>query len=120
MTKRFEVYYDGDCPFCSAYMRMVTLQHAVGPVDLIDARSDDPRVQGLTDAGFDLDEGIVVRHGAQMLHGADAMHLLAMLSERRGILQTLMRSPRRAALLYPILKAGRRVTLALMGRRKLG
>lgn len=119
MAQGFQIFYDGDCPFCSAYMRMINLQRAVGPVDLIDARSDDPRVQALRAAGHDLDQGIVVRHGTQLLHGAEAMHLLATLSQGRGILRALMRSPRRAALLYPVLKAGRRLTLILMGRGKL-
>lgn len=119
MDEGFQIFYDGECPFCSAYMRMINLQRAVGRVELIDARSDDPRVQTLRQSGYDLDEGIVVRHGAQVLHGADAMHLLATLSERRGILRALMRSPRRAAMLYPVLKAGRRLTLTLMGRGRL-
>lgn len=119
MDEAFQIFYDGDCSFCSAYMRMINLQRAVGRVELIDARSGGPRVQALRDAGHDLDEGIVVRHGRQVLHGAEAMHLLATLSQRRGILRALMRSPRRAALLYPVLKAGRRLTLTLMGRGKL-
>ena len=51
--------YDGECPFCSAYVRMVTLRTAVGGVRLVDARvSDDSIVDKVTSRGFDLNEGM--------------------------------------------------------------
>ena len=119
MTEGLRIYYDGDCPFCSAYMRMLNLRDAVGTVDLIDARSDDPRLRGIGTAGFDLDEGIVVDHGGRLLHGAEAMQLLSVLSRKGGILRAIMRSPRRAALVYPVLKAGRRLSLMALRRGRL-
>ncbi|SIS55452.1 Protein of unknown function, DUF393 [Paracoccus saliphilus] len=119
MSAGLEIYYDGECPFCRAYMRMLNLRRAVGEVELIDARSDDPRVAVLTEAGFDLDEGMAVRHGAQIFHGAEAIRLLAVLSEERGVLRMVLRSPRRAAIIYPILRAGRRLTLRLLNRQGL-
>ena len=120
MSGGIEIYYDGDCPFCSAYMRMIRLRRAVGRVELIDARSDDARLRGLIPAGLDLDEGIVVRHGDRLWHGAEAMQLLAVLSRRRGLLRAIMRSPRRAAIVYPVLKAGRNLTLKILRRQRLG
>ena len=36
--------YDGDCPFCSAYVRFVRLRDAVGTVHLVDAREGGPVV----------------------------------------------------------------------------
>lgn len=114
-----EIYYDGDCPFCSAYMKMLNLRAAVGRVELIDARSGDPRLRDITAAGFDLDEGIVLRHGTRLIHGAEAMQLLSVLSEGRGFMRWLMRAPRRAAFVYPFMRMGRRLTLWLMGRKGL-
>jgi protein-disulfide isomerase len=38
------VFYDGACPFCSAYVRMVRLRKAAGEVRLIDAREGGPIV----------------------------------------------------------------------------
>lgn len=123
MPRRFEIYYDGDCPLCSAYIQMLNLQQAVGPVELIDARSGDPRLKTLKAAGFDSNEGLVVRHGTQLLHGAEAMQLLALLFQRRGMLRGMLRAimwpPRRARMVYPLLKAGRRLTLAFLDRRML-
>ena len=37
--------YDGACIFCDAYVRLLALREAVGPVELIDARSGDPRLR---------------------------------------------------------------------------
>jgi hypothetical protein len=99
---------------------MIRLREAVGRVDLVDARSDDPRVAAAAAAGLDLDEGMVALWGGRRFHGRDAVHLLATLSAPGGIANALQRrvfaSPRRAALLYPILAAGRQALLRLMGR----
>lgn len=119
MKDGLTIYYDGDCPFCSAYMRMLDLRRTVGDVELIDARSGDPKLRRLVAAGFDPDQGMVVDHGGRLLHGAEAMQLLSVLSRKGGILRAIMRSPRRAALVYPVLKAGRRLTLMALRRDRL-
>lgn len=38
------VIYDGECPFCRSYVSLMALRDRVGQVDLVDARSNDPRV----------------------------------------------------------------------------
>lgn len=116
MAQGIEIFYDGQCPFCSAYVRMLHLRRAAGQVTLIDARSSDPRVARLRAAGADFEEGMAVRHGERIYCGADAVTLLAVLSEPGGWMRALLRSPRRAAILYPALRAGRRLALRMMGR----
>jgi predicted DCC family thiol-disulfide oxidoreductase YuxK len=122
-VRRLQVIYDGDCPFCASYVRMVRLREAVGPVDLIDARSADPRVAEVQAMGFDLDAGMVVRHDDRVFHGDAAMWHLSTLSAPGGVVNTLLRilfrAPGRAALLYPVLATGRRLTLQLLGRRRI-
>ena len=119
MSNRVEIFYDGQCPFCSAYTRMLHLRQAVGSVELIDARSGDPRVAALQRAGLSLDDGMVLRRGDLVWRGADAMWMLSTLSEPGGVLRTIMRSPRRARLLYPLLRTGRRLVLRILGRRPI-
>ena len=97
MSEALEIYYDGDCPFCAAYTRMLRLRATVGRVELIDARGDDPRLAELRALGVDFNQGMAVRHGGRLWLGAEAMGLLAVLSEEGGILRAVMRSPRRAA-----------------------
>jgi hypothetical protein len=96
------------------------LRDSVGPVELIDARSDHAQVVLARAAGFDLNEGMIFAFGGRYYHGADAVQMLSMLSSSRGWLNRmsaqLLRSPRRSRWLYPVLRAGRSATLRLLRR----
>lgn len=117
------VIYDGECPFCSAYVRLTRLRDAVGPVRLIDARLGGPEVDGALAAGLDLDDGMVLDFGGRRYHGADSLAMLALLSSGSGFFNRLtarlFRDPAVARRLYPAMRAGRNLTLRLLGRRKL-
>jgi predicted DCC family thiol-disulfide oxidoreductase YuxK len=118
------VIYDGDCPFCASYVSMMRLREAVGRVDLVNAREPDPRVREVQAAGYDLDEGMVVLWKEKIHYGDGAVHLLATLSGDGGgpfnrLHRRLFQSPRRAARIYPVLAAGRRLFLRMVGRRPL-
>jgi predicted DCC family thiol-disulfide oxidoreductase YuxK len=119
------VIYDGDCPFCASYVSMMRLRQAVGAVELVNAREGDPRVLAVQEAGYDLDTGMVVLWQGEVFFGENAVHLLATLSSGEGgVLDRIQRAafadPRRAARLYPVLAAGRRLFLRLVGRRPIG
>ncbi|TGN45260.1 DUF393 domain-containing protein [Paracoccus liaowanqingii] len=118
-----EIFYDGECPVCVAWMRMARLRDASGGVELIDARESDPRVAELMDAGFDLNQGMVVRWQDRIYHGAEAMTLLTLLSEAGGVSMRLQRAlfgrPAIARRIYPLLVWGRLRLLRLMGRRMI-
>lgn len=119
-----QIIYDGECPVCSAYVRMLRLQAAAGPVELIDARQPHPAVAALTADGFDLDEGMAVRHGGAVYHGDAAMHWLALMTTPsasfNGLMALLLRDGQRARLLYPVLRAGRNLAVRLMGKSPIG
>ncbi len=122
-TDGITILYDGECPFCSAYIRLTRLRASVGPVRLVNARSDDPLVAEARIAGLDLNRGMVVKLDGQLHHGDAAMVLLATLSTGSGVVNSLMRwafrTPNRARLLYPLLVTGRNLTLRLLGRRPI-
>ncbi len=117
------VIYDGECPFCSAYVKLVRLREAAGKVVLLDARQPHPMVDKVLAAGFDLDEGMAMVIGDQILHGDEVIHRLALLSGPSGVLNRLnwwvFRSPTRSRLLYPLLRSGRNLALALLGHKQL-
>jgi predicted DCC family thiol-disulfide oxidoreductase YuxK len=117
------IIYDGDCIFCQNYVRLVRLREAIGPVDLVDARSDDPRVTPYRELGYDLNEGMLFVWRGSVHHGSDAIHLLARLSTASGWFNSingfLFSSSLVARLLYPFLKIGRRVTLFVRGKTPL-
>jgi predicted DCC family thiol-disulfide oxidoreductase YuxK len=115
------VVYDGECIFCQNYVKLVRLREAVGKVELLDARSGDPRVAAFKRQGYDLDEGMLFVWKGRTYHGADAVHVLAGLSGDSGWFNRLnaaVFSSRAASrILYPLLKAGRRATLLVRGRK---
>ncbi len=117
------VIYDGDCPFCRSYVYLAALRKVVGSLELVDARSGDPRVRDIQNRGFDLNEGMIAIVGNKIYHGADAVDLLSALSENRGpvagLLSRVFGDPRRARKLYPYLKMGRRLALRLLGRSQI-
>jgi len=108
------IIYDGKCPFCDSYVRFLRLQDAVGSVQLVDARSQHPLAVEAA-RSLDVDRGMVVKLRGATYHGADAMVVLSRLSSRTRFLNrlnALLFSYRPfAKLAYPILRAGRRLSL---------
>lgn len=123
MTAPVYVIYDGECPFCSAYVKMLRLTEAVGPVELLDARQPHPVVDEVRREGIDFDEGMAVRLEGRTLHGAEAMQWLSVMTTPsttlNGVMARLLRNERRARIAYPVLRAGRNLALALLGKRKI-
>jgi len=115
------IIYDGDCVFCQNYVRLLRLRSAVGPVDLVDARSADARVTQYRRQGYDLNEGMLFVYNGRVHYGSDAVHVLAGLSSSSSLFNRLnaaiFSSRIASTLLYPFLRVGRRVTLFVRGRR---
>jgi len=117
-----QIIYDGDCPFCQAYVGMVRLQENYS-VELIDAREPHPLVEESTRKGLDLDEGMIVVLEDEFYHGDDAMTRMALMTAESGLLRRLtkwtFKSPGRSRVLYPILRGGRNMTLKVLGHKKI-
>ena len=117
------IVYDGECPFCSNFVALMTLKEAVGRVDLIDARSAHPIVGTLFEQKYDLDEGMVVIYGEKIYYGSDAVAIISALSNHDGwiarLISLALRRPRRANVIYPWMKAGRRTVLKMLGRSRI-
>lgn len=117
------IFYDGECPFCTRYVRMLRMQRTAN-VQLVNLRENDAKRRELTDAGFDLDGGMVVEDGAARYGGDKAVAYIASLSTASDAFNRLNRwifsKPALAAMLYPVLRAGRWFVLFLMGRSFIG
>lgn len=117
-----QIIYDGDCPFCRAYVGMVRLRENFS-VELIDAREGHPLVDSATKKGLDLDEGMIVVLEDEFYHGDDAMTRMALMTTKSGLLRRLTKwtftSPWRSRHLYPILRTGRNLTLKILGHKKI-
>lgn len=115
--------YDGECPFCSRYVRHVRLRDAVGQITLANAREHPALVEEVQRLGFTVDTGMVLKLDGNYYHGADCIHALALLTTPSGwfnrINSLVFRSPTISRVLYPVLRTGRNLTLRLLGRSRL-
>ena len=114
------VFYDGDCPFCKRYVRLLRLRRSAGTVRLVDLRGNADIRSALEGDGFDLDQGMIVETGGRRFGGADALHALALLSTRSDLFNRANRfalsSPHIAGAIYPVLRCGRWLTLFALER----
>ena len=115
-----QLVYDKQCPACDHYTQLVRLRESVGELELVNAREDSALMTEITAAGIDIDAGMVVRMKGDLYHGADAMHVIALLGSRSGwfnrLNYALFRNRAVARLAYPVLRAGRNLLLKLRGQ----
>lgn len=114
------IIYDGDCIFCQNYVKLVRLRETVGNMDLVDARSDDPRVAQYQRLGYDLNEGMLFVWQEKIYHGSDAVHILGKLSSPvtlfNKINSKIFSIRILSTMIYPFLKIGRKATLFIRGK----
>ena len=120
-TDKITIVYDGECPFCKNYVRLMALRQQVDEVELVDAREQDhPCVKSLRARGLDLNEGMAAIFGDTIYYGSDAVVFISHLSGdgrwSRRFLSRLLREPMRTKFLYPMMKFGRRMALRLLGK----
>ncbi len=122
-SRMVTVYYDGDCPFCSEYVRLLRLRESVGDPELVNLREAPAARTELEAAGFDLDRGMVADISGVRYGGADALNTLALLTTPSGLFNrataAVFTSPALSRVIYPIMRAGRNATLTLLGRAPL-
>jgi predicted DCC family thiol-disulfide oxidoreductase YuxK len=117
------VVYDRQCPACDTYCRFVRVSPSAGSLRLVDARQATGVMKEITDAGLDIDQGMVVKMGGQLYYGSDAIHTLALLSTRSGLFNRLnhyvFRSQTLSRILYPALRACRNLLLKALRKTKI-
>src|SRR4051812_5557736 len=86
------IVYDGDCPVCSFYVRMYRLRALAGEVHLVNARAaNHPVLDEIRRLRLDLDQGMVVKLGERLYHGAEAMNVMAILGSGNTVFNSLNR-----------------------------
>lgn len=115
--------YDGDCPFCARYVKLLRLRDALGGVRLIDARDGGPETMAVVEQGYRIDDGMALVLDGEVYHGADCMHRLALMTTRSSTFNRLnakvFRSPTLSRALYPFLRGCRNGALRVLGRERL-
>lgn len=85
------IFYDGECPFCSRYVKMLRLSKS-GQVQLVDLRENEAAKVELEQLGFDLDQGMVVEDEGRRYGGSDAVAYLAPLTTPSDALNKINRA----------------------------
>ena len=117
--------YDGDCPICSVAAKALKIREAVGNLHLVDARNDiaHPVLREVRDLKLDLDEGMVIKFRDTCYHGADALHVMALLGTGHGwfnrLNALLFRSKLLSVICYPPMRACRNLLIRLRGVPKI-
>ncbi len=111
--------YDGECPVCRTYCSYIRIRQATGQLHLVDARQPGELMDEITAAGLDIDQGMVLKMSGQLYYGADAIHMLTLLSTPSGLFNRfnyyLFSTRLGSRILYPLGKALRNLLLKVLG-----
>ena len=117
------IVYDGECPFCTGFAKLVRLREQVGTVQIENARENGPAARACRAAGLSLDEGNAVLVGDRIHHGDAAQRWLAAHSAGSSpvgwLLRTLFATPAVGRLAYPVLRGMRNAALAVKGKGQI-
>lgn len=123
MTRDNWLLYDGHCPFCSKFARLIRLRQSLGEFRMLDARNGGPEFELTKVAGLSLDHGMVLSLDGQLYHAAECLHVIALISTPVGLFNRVnamvFRSRRMSHLAYPVLRFFRNLTLRVLGRYPL-
>ena len=115
--------YDGECPFCSSYVKLLRLREAAGRVVLLNAREDHPVVRRVEEHGVVLDQEMALVMGSEIYSGGECINRLALMSTRSGLFNrlnaALFSSPKFSRFTYPFLRGGRNLALKALGRKQI-
>ena len=121
--ENMKIVYDGECPFCSKYVRLIQLKNTVGYVELINAREDTAIKQKLKELSIDVNNGMVLIDGKDIYFAEDCIHRLALLSTSSTLFNRLNKLVFKHQILskalYPIMKIGRKFILFILRSRQL-
>ena len=102
---------------CNNYAQYLRLRQSVGEFVLVDARQGGPIVEEVRRLPHDLNDGMVAKVDDRFYVGAEALNVLALLSEDRGPFNKFNRLAFSSSLVsrvtYPLMKAARWTLLKL-------
>ena len=117
------IFYDGECPFCSRYVRYYRLNDGSMDISLTNIRNEPNKIAEFDAMGFNVDEGMIILVNNETYHGVEAVHILALLSTHSGLFNKCNRwifsHHLLAALLYPVMVSGRNFFLFMLGIKKI-
>jgi len=115
--------YDKQCPLCDNYYRMTSIKEAVGELVLVNAREESGIMAEITNAGLDIDKGMVLKIQDDLFYGSHAMHVLSLISSKKRYFNKInhwfFRSKHFSNIAYPILRSLRNALLKILKKEKI-
>ncbi len=122
-SAEIHLVYDRECPVCEAYCRMVRIRETAGALRLVNARDTGEIMDEITAKGLEIDEGMVLKVGNTLYYGADAIHVLSLMSNRTGVFNRftywIFRSKGLSAVLYPLFRFFRNLLLKILRKSRI-
>ena len=121
MSEKSLFIYDGECPFCNHFAKLLELKSSIPKLQILDGRENLGLLTKLYNQGFDLNKGAILIINGEVRHGSDAINwICSELKEPNDslleILKIIFRSNNRTKILFPFLLWGRRLSLVLKGK----
>ena len=122
MSSEIIFIYDGECPFCNNFAKLLELKGALPSLKILDGRKNLSRLTTLFNEGYDLNNGAILIRDSEILHGSNAVnYICSQIKEPNDALLELLRvifqSKKRSKLLFPILLLARRLLLSFKGSK---
>ncbi len=109
--------YDGSCPFCSYFAEFAELRSGIPDLLIKDGRSDLDLLRELSQNGYNLKNGAILKVEDQILYGSEAVQwVCSRMKPSNNLLSylvPLMSKPSRSRTLYPLLLLARKMILKL-------
>lgn len=122
-TDKIIIAYDGDCPFCSSYIRMQRLQNLGMDISLINFRDDPALVESLKQRDLDPNRGMYVQMGSAEYYADEAVTVISSLTTSKNWINIgfkwWFKNQTRAKFLYPVLRSVRNISIKALGRNPL-
>ena len=119
------ILMDGDCIYCRNFSDLMAARTALGDLQVVNLRDRPDLVEAMRHCGMEPDDGMIFKHGQTIHFGHDAVSAMASIASRATVgpanipFAILARAPVVRAL-YPIMRAGRFLTLKLRGLAPFG
>ena len=122
MKKNVEIYYDGDCPFCTYFVILSKLKKKY-KVSIKNLRIFPDKVKEFKKKSYDVNEGMVVIFENKIYHGHEAVYIITKLSDKRYfssiLYKILFPNMLITNIFYPFLRLFRNITLKILRRKKI-
>ena len=116
-----KVIYDGECPFCKSFVYLTNLKKLGYEVSLINAREKSDDIVRDIAKIYNLDDGMVVIIGNDILYGYNAARFLTTGFRATNLLAIMyylvLRNEKFAELFYPILVKARKFYFRIVGKK---